>query len=508
MKRHFRKPTILTMAALLAITAALPAFGEEDTQPLKKGWHQEEDGRWTYLDSSGDRLIDEWIWENGIHYYLDDEGYMLTDAFLDDGGDTYYLDENGARAENRWASASNAERQCSDEDLDTVWYYFGSNGKAKNVEGKALRLTENGETKKYFFDSDGHMLSGWQEITYLNGDAHTFYLGDENDGHAHMLWQYLAPPDEDSEVLKADENNYKYDGLEMFYFGYGGEMTYSDESKLEGEYFVFDLNGVMLKGWQPGILPASPELGVNKYYDEETGVRASGWIYVYDPDEEAESGEPHWFYCDKKTGLAFNQGGKDADLDVDSGNAIAAKRIDGHTYFFDNFGHMLTGMISTEGVDLGDCPFVEEEYEDLTGGIGGAGNYPAGIYYLSQKDATLGQLAKDGELKLTQDGEVYAYYLNTLGRAYQNALVDGCIYGPDGLRIDADTGKDIVTLTDDIYDESDYRRDGTLKENAEPVARDGDQIIVGSTGRVRKNGKVKLDGTTYTVKNYVVVDEE
>ena len=86
--------------------------------------------------------------------------------------------------------------------------------------------------------------------------------------------------------------------------------------------------------------------------------------------------------------------------------------------------------------------------------------------------------------------------------------MDGCIYGPDGLRIDADTGKDIVTLTDDIYDESDYRRDGTLKENAEPVARDGDQIIVGSTGRVRKNGKVKLDGTTYTVKNYVVVDDE
>ena len=67
------------------------------------------------------------------------------------------------------------------------------------------------------------------------------------------------------------------------------------------------------------------------------------------------------------------------------------------------------------------------------------------------------------------------------GRAYTNTLVDGKVYGPDGTRIQSDSGWDIVTVEEDVYKDSDY-----------------------TGAEVKKNGKVKLDGVTYQVKNYAV----
>ena len=83
------------------------------------------------------------------------------------------------------------------------------------------------------------------------------------------------------------------------------------------------------------------------------------------------------------------------------------------------------------------------------------------------------------------------------GRAYTNTLVDGKVYGPDGTRIQSDNGWDIVTVEEDVYKDSDYSG-ADLKENAKPV------IMAGSSGKLKKNGKVKLDGVTYQVKNYAV----
>ena len=45
--------------------------------------------------------------------------------------------------------------------------------------------------KKYFFDDEGRMMSGW-----LTDDGNIYYLGEENEGWAYTGWQYLEP-DED-----------------------------------------------------------------------------------------------------------------------------------------------------------------------------------------------------------------------------------------------------------------------------------------------------------------------
>lgn len=482
--------TICLTVYLLSAGFAAPAGAAEPE--LKKGWQQQNE-EWVYLDSSGVRVCNTWIREkDGSYYYLGEDGCMAVNTIIRDGDDIYYTDENGVRVKNQWVSEPNDDKSC-DQEVEILWYYFGDNGKAKNEEGKAVKIKEEGRTNKYFFDSDGHMLSGWQEITNKDGNQDIYYLGDQNEGYAHLLWQYLPPSEE---LLK--DGSPGYDALEMFYFGYDGVMTRGKESKLEGHYFLFDENGVMGKGWYPGVTPTGEEFAVNKFYDEDTGARAVGWLYAYDQEDEAETGDPHWFYCDKKNGSIYNEGGKDC---IDQ---VAAKNIDGHTYFFDSHGHMITGLISTGGADIKDNPFVLEEYCELSGDIGKTkGTRPAGIYYLSEKEGSLGQLQKDKALVLWDGKERYSYYLDPSGRAYTNAMVDGCVYDETGLKCHGDFGWDIITMESDIYKENDYLR-GTPKDGAEPVIPAGSRIIVNASGKVKKAGRIELDGSTYIIENYLV----
>lgn len=165
---------------------------------------------------------------------------------------------------------------------------------------------------------------------------------------------------------------------------------------------------------------------------------------------------------------------------------------------------MLTGLISTDGTQLPDTSFCDDGFEGVEGDIGASTRcLSAGIYYLSQNENTLGQLQTDGELKLTGGTDRLVYYMDKDGRAYTNALIDGKLYGPDGTRIQSDNGWDIVTVEEDIYKDSDYSG-ANLRENAEPVITAGSSVIVNSSGKLKKNGKVKLDGVTYQVKNYTV----
>ncbi len=304
-KRYILTVLICALAAQVVAPQGAAALAAEQ----ERGWKQEEDGRWIYLDRDGERLTDTWIKEDGKDcYYLDADGYMAVDTIIKDDY-IYYVDENGRRARNCWASESNADQIC-DMEVETLWYYFDSKGRARNEEGKGLKLKTDGVERRYFFDSDGHMLSGWQEV---NGDI--YYFGTEDQGFARLQWQYLEP---NEEMLKDVDKD--YDTMEMFYFGYDDKMSRNSDSTLGGKHFYFDQNGVMVKGWYPGISPAegadSAEFDMNMYYDEVTGERAAGWFYAYDPDDDGKNGEPHWFYCDKVKGTVYNINGKDSDEQI------------------------------------------------------------------------------------------------------------------------------------------------------------------------------------------------
>lgn len=482
-------------AAVLAAAASLSAAAAQ------RGWQQEGD-KWVYYDTSGEKVTSSWVkGADGERYYVDEEGCMVVNTIVKDGKDIYYTNEDGVRVKNQWASEPNVDGIC-DQDVDILWYYFGDDGKAITREEKAVKLTVDGQERTYFFDSDGHMLNGWQRIQEASGDTHTYYLGNENEGYAHQAWQYLEP-DEKNETVNPGDNaitnnpeEEEYDGAEMYYFGWRERAT-TGESLIDDKWYFFDDNGVMLRGWQPRVMINGAHVGINRYYDQVTGARMSGWLYAYGVDESAD--DPYWFYLGEKDGIPFNEGAKDSD------DRLAFKEIKGLTYFFDQQGRMITGLISTGGKGLADCKAIQEKYWGLKGDIGkGKGKKPAGIYYLSLEDRNLGKLITSRRINVGTDEEPLYYHFDSSGRAYENAMVNGYIYGDDGLMLRSRQNWALIDIENDIYLSKDYSR-GELKDldTAVAVIPSGSQVLISTSGKVKKEGIVQSGGVTYRISNYI-----
>ena len=114
----------------------------------------------------------------------------------------------------------------------------------------------------------------------------------------------------------------------------------------------------------------------------------------------------------------------------------------------------------------------------------------AGIYYFSG-DGDM----QTGKQTVNDEGDKYTYYFNKSGKAETDKLIKGSIYGPRGVRYEAEYGSkyEIITVDNDIKDE---------KGNV--VVYGGQEIIVNSNGSVKKNAStVDVDGEKWTVSGYV-----
>lgn len=166
---------VLSAAACMVLGTSFAAYA--------KGWERLEDGSWIYLDSYGDRVSCQWEKSGDLYFWLDDDGIMATDQIVDDGGNIYYVDSAGARVYNRWISVENQDDdEVNGNEVETLWYYFGSSGKAYRSEGDLIKKTVGDGV--YFFDEDGRMASGW-----VDDSGETYYCGGENQGWAQSGWQ-------------------------------------------------------------------------------------------------------------------------------------------------------------------------------------------------------------------------------------------------------------------------------------------------------------------------------
>ena len=126
MRKQTKLVAVLSAASLLAIGASMTSFA--------KGW-TEENGEWVYLDSDGERVTQEWKKSGSNYYWLDENGVMATSQIVDDDDNTYYVNEYGVRAKNQWISVENEDdADVNGEEVDTLWYYFGDNGKAYKAD--------------------------------------------------------------------------------------------------------------------------------------------------------------------------------------------------------------------------------------------------------------------------------------------------------------------------------------------------------------------------------------
>ncbi|WP_333646103.1 cell wall-binding protein [Lacrimispora sp.] len=366
MRKQTKLVAVLSTAALLALGASMSSFAAV-------GW-AEENGTWVYYDKGGDAVTETWAKSGDNWFYLNDDGEMATDAIVEYRDNFYYVDVNGAMVSNTWVSIENEDYDGEDEPT-TLWYYFGSNGKAyTGSSDKATFKTING--KKYTFDEDGRMQFGWLDENGKRSTADDawktadYYCGDENDGAQSVGWKFLEVVDEDfdtDDMLPNWSSNNVFDDEDQtrwFYFKANGKKVWGkDGETINGAKYSFDDFGRMNAEWitKKDATPGEASASDWRYFrSPEEGARVTkGWFKVtpderLDPedyDDDADS----WFYADGKGALYADK----------------IKEINGKRYAFDSVGRMKSGF---RLIKIGNSSSDIADIRGLDGKINGVGD--------------------------------------------------------------------------------------------------------------------------------------
>ena len=115
---------------------------------------QRVDGKWRYINGSGDVLKNQWWFDKNTqkNYYLKDDGYRTT-GWLSNNNNWYYFNENG-EMQTGWIS------------VNKNWYYLNQSGTMK------MGWLEDSTGNWYYLDNSGAMKTGWIE----NSDGSWYYL--------------------------------------------------------------------------------------------------------------------------------------------------------------------------------------------------------------------------------------------------------------------------------------------------------------------------------------------
>lgn len=266
-------------------------YFDDETGVMTTGWKQNEENT-AYYDELGHRLYGLQNIGDTTYYFDTATGFMQKKQKKLNGFYYYFDDETGAMVTGWKDIPEQSKRVYYDgeghmlygfQDIDDGKYYFNqrTGGMEKNQE-------KIGGYYYYFDDETGVMVTGWKDISEQNK---TVYYN--SDGH--MLYGFQD----------IDEARY--------YFHLSTGAVSRNQKKIDGEYYYFDdETAVMITGWKE-----IPEQNKTVYYDAE-GRMYHGFHTV----------DGIKCYFDAKTGgLAKNQ-----------------KKIDGYYYYFDDeTGEMYTG---------------------------------------------------------------------------------------------------------------------------------------------------------------------
>lgn len=461
------------IAIAVCMTSVIPGKAFAASQ---KGW-SEKDGGWVYLNSDGSLLTDDWKQSGSNWFYLNEKGNLATNSLIETNDNYYYVNHGGARVVNEW-------RMITDEDGETSWYYFGSDGKAKKAptSGKVTTVTINGQ--KYAFDSEGRMLYGWvkadsaelldddNEDAWIDAD---YYFGEENDGAATIGWRNIGVVDDD------DYCEY------WFYFGENGKKTRAYKKTIDGYVYNFDTtDGHMLTGWATATsseaMQITPEDKNIKYLKNDGSAAKNSWVWAV-PDEDYiksdyDDDEYSWWFT--------NASGK---VYTDTIRTINNKR-----FAFDEYGRMLTNFVTADNdkhnvQKYADADEVSEA--DLFA------DKLERIYYCSSSE-------EDGAIKTgyqnieIEDG-IRNFWFNSSGIGSTGYITKISKFTASGMILCADDEKGayagIPAIKNSTYELSDSFT-GLYYGTAIPT--DGSCILVNKNGVIQKNKKnAKADDLYY-----------
>lgn len=203
---------------------------------------EDNEEHWIYLRANGQSEDNGWATINGKKYHFTDNvmdyGFLDEDAnMIDEDTDDAWIEakyycgpeSDGARYTG-WLEVFSTDTDEYD-DYDTIWIYFDSNGKKVADTVKTI----NGV--KYQFDENGVMVQEWYVASSSVATSSDAKYYNSNGDQARNEWVYTtAENDEDGEE-------------HWYYFLSSGKMVTNDIKKINGKYYAFDEDGVMLTGF-------------------------------------------------------------------------------------------------------------------------------------------------------------------------------------------------------------------------------------------------------------------
>ena len=271
---------------------------------------------------------------NGKKYAFDDEGKMLYgwvksddasriddtdgDAFKD--GDYYFGGEDDGAMTTGWvlmdityneATSDNEIAPVFNDDEDqSRWFYFKSNGKKIKAEGDDIQKGKTINGKKYEFDQYGVMTAEWSLDVKKASDAgvRDAYSTQATNSNARTaqyshLWRYFNSVEDGSRVSKGwfkvvaaeymnyDKNN---DDEDAWYYADGNGRIYTAAFKtIKGKKYAFREDGRMVNGLKFIKQNNAGEI-IGVVADDNTG-------HPFDTEDDFVKNAPYWnengYYC-------------------------------------------------------------------------------------------------------------------------------------------------------------------------------------------------------------------
>ena len=271
---------------------------------------------------------------NGKKYAFDDEGKMLygwvksddasriddtdDDAFKD--GDYYFGGEDDGAMTTGWvlmdityneATSDNEIAPVFNDDEDqSRWFYFKSNGKKIKAEGDDIQKGKTINGKKYEFDQYGVMTAEWSLDVKKASDAgvRDAYSTQATNSNARTaqyshLWRYFNSVEDGSRVSKGwfkvvaaeymnyDKNN---DDEDAWYYADGNGRIYTAAFKtIKGKKYAFREDGRMVNGLKFIKQNNAGEI-IGVVADDNTG-------HPFDTEDDFVKNAPYWnengYYC-------------------------------------------------------------------------------------------------------------------------------------------------------------------------------------------------------------------
>lgn len=130
-----------------------------DKNTIKTGWNQSTDGSWNFYDSTGAKVVNNWVNVNGTWYFLKADGSMAS-GWQQVNGTWYFFnpisDGTKGAMKTGWANDNG------------TWYYLNSSGGMQTGW-----VNDNGTW--YYMNSSGAMQTGWINLNgtwyYLNSSG-------------------------------------------------------------------------------------------------------------------------------------------------------------------------------------------------------------------------------------------------------------------------------------------------------------------------------------------------